>query len=47
MKNKRPEIDPEIAKQVQVYANKHHDDNFTKAIDRLVRDALAYLKKNS
>lgn len=37
---KRPIIDPELAKEVQDYANHNFNGNFTEAVDALLRIAL-------
>ena len=44
MKAKRPEIDPEIAKQVQAYADQHCDGNFTQAINNLILIGITCLQ---
>lgn len=37
---KRPIIDPELAKEVQDYANHNFNGNFTMAVDALIRIGL-------
>ena len=47
MKKKRPIIVIELQEQVQQYANKNLDGNFTRAIDELLRKALKSSKKGA
>lgn len=37
---KRPIIDPELAKEVQEYANRNFNGNFTESVDALIRSSI-------
>jgi len=40
--SKRPKINNELHKPIQEYANKHHDGNFTEAVNSLLMLSVSY-----
>ena len=40
--SKRPKIDDKLQKDIQDYANKYFDGNFTKAVNDLIEKGLHY-----